>query len=107
MLGGRLIREARRRAGLSQAELADRLRTSQSVVARWETGRRAPTLETVVETVQACGFELGFTLTPADAHDRVLIRRCLGQTPADRLTDLVAAVSAFDRMTTTAKAHRG
>lgn len=43
MQAARLIREARLKAGLSQAELAHRLHTKQSVVARWETGaQRTP-----------------------------------------------------------------
>jgi transcriptional regulator with XRE-family HTH domain len=85
MVGGRLIREARLRAALTQRELARRMGTSQSVVARWETGRRSPTLETVLHAVRACGFDLDLSLTPRDLdHDR-LIADALSRSPTERL----------------------
>lgn len=62
MKGGELIREARLRAGLTQAEVARRLGTGQSVIARWESGRRSPTFETVVRAIGACGFDLGVSI---------------------------------------------
>jgi transcriptional regulator with XRE-family HTH domain len=39
-----LLREARRRAGLSQTELAVRAGVAQSVISAYETGRREPAL---------------------------------------------------------------
>ena len=46
---------ARTRAGLSQAEVAQRMGTTQSVVARLESGRRPPSLRTVQRYAQAVG----------------------------------------------------
>ena len=46
---------ARARAGLSQAEVAQRMGTTQSVVARLESGRRPPSLRTVQRYAQAVG----------------------------------------------------
>jgi predicted transcriptional regulator len=46
---------ARARAGLSQAEVARRMGTTHSVVARLESGRRAPSLRTVRRYAQAVG----------------------------------------------------
>lgn len=37
---GRLLKEYRKNASLSQQDVADRLRVSRSSVANWETGRR-------------------------------------------------------------------
>jgi transcriptional regulator with XRE-family HTH domain len=85
MSGGAIVREARRRAGISQQELARRLRTQQPVVARWETGRRAPDFNTVTAALEACGFELGISLTPLDASDDLAIAKGLSLTPAERL----------------------
>jgi hypothetical protein len=99
MTGGLLIREARRRAQLTQSELAARLDSHQSVVARWETGRASPDLDTVQKAVRAAGFELGLSLHPADEHDLALIRRELRILPQQRLSGMVEAVRAIDAMT--------
>ena len=58
MEAGALIREARRRAGLTQAELAGRLSTTQSAIARLERGGTEPSYERVAQAVRACGLEL-------------------------------------------------
>ena len=62
-----LIREARLRAGLTQAELAEHTARDRSVIARWEQGVVAPSVETLVELVRACGFDLPLELVPGDA----------------------------------------
>lgn len=69
MRGGALIREARRRAALTQRELAARLGTTQSAIARMERGGSEPSYEKVVEAVRACGFDLLPRLVPADDAD--------------------------------------
>src|SRR5438552_19093136 len=61
-----LIREARLRAGLTQYELAERSGRDRSVIARWEQGVVAPSVETLVELVRACGFDLPLELVPHD-----------------------------------------
>ena len=55
---GGLLREARRRAGLSQTELARRAGVAQSVVSAYESGRRQPALPTLAALVEAAGFDL-------------------------------------------------
>jgi transcriptional regulator with XRE-family HTH domain len=59
-----LIREARLRAGLTQYELAERTGRARSVIARWEQGAVAPSVETLVELVRACGLDLPLELVP-------------------------------------------
>lgn len=46
---------ARARAGLTQEEVAARMGTTQSTVARLESGRRPPSLRTVQRYAQAVG----------------------------------------------------
>lgn len=46
---------ARTRAGLTQTEVAERMGTSQSTVARLESGKRQPSLRTVQRYAQAVG----------------------------------------------------
>ena len=66
MRSARIIREARLRAGLTQAELAERSGRDRTVVARWEQGLVAPSVDTLAELVEACGFELPLELVPRD-----------------------------------------
>jgi transcriptional regulator with XRE-family HTH domain len=93
MISGDLIREARRRAGLTQRQLAERAGKAPSVIGRWERGEVKPPLETVVELIRACGLDLGFGIYESDdGHDLALIQRELRRTPAERSRHLATAV---------------
>jgi transcriptional regulator with XRE-family HTH domain len=59
---GDLIREARLRAGLTQYDLGERTGRDRAVIARWEQGAVTPNVETLVELVRACGFDLPLEL---------------------------------------------
>lgn len=69
MHGGHLIREARRRAGLTQAELADRISTAQPNVARWESADMSPSVDVLTRVIQACGLDLLVRLVPREASE--------------------------------------
>ena len=85
MLGGDLIREARRRAGLTQAELAERAATAQSGIARWESGRTAASLDDVRRLVRLCGLDLEVAIVPCDESDIIQAERLLDLSPQDRV----------------------
>jgi transcriptional regulator with XRE-family HTH domain len=89
-----LLREARLRAGLTQAELAERARTARSQISRYERGDVLPSLETLRRVIHACGFELGFRVYNADLedHDAALIAQTLALTPEERVDRAVRAV---------------
>ncbi len=53
-----VLRVARKRARLSQVELASRAGVTQSVISAYESGRRQPSLPTLAALVEAAGFEL-------------------------------------------------
>ena len=61
---GAVIREARRRSGLSQAELARRAGVSQPVITAYESGRREPGLSMLAKLVDASGHRLRVELVP-------------------------------------------
>ena len=63
-----LIRLARAKAGLTQKELARRAGVSQQAISAYETGRKEPTLPTLLRLVGGAGYELRFRLEPADHH---------------------------------------
>ena len=92
MKGNHLVREARKRAGLSQAELARRVGTTQSVISRLERGTTAPSLQTISELVRACGFELGVSLARHDDdHDWSLVQQNLRLSPERRIQQVARA----------------
>lgn len=67
-----LIRMARRQAGLTQTELADRAGTSQAAISAYESGRRSPSVDTLVRILAATGLELRMRLAPPDTHASAL-----------------------------------
>ena len=95
---GQLIRRCRVEAGLTQAALAERLGTTQSVVSRWERGGDEPRLSTLTRILRACGQRLVISVEPDDV-DRAQIRQQLAMSPADRL----ASVRNVSRMLASAR----
>lgn len=91
--GGQLIREARRRAGLTQAELAARAGTAQPAIARWESGSTAVSLDDVIRLVRLCGLELELHIVPRDDSDLAQAARLANLTGQQRL-DRHARVAA-------------
>jgi uncharacterized protein len=76
---GIVIRDARRRAGLSQADLARRAKVSQPVISAYESGRREPGFATLVKLVEATGHRLRMDLVAEPG-----LRRGLPDTPMGR-----------------------
>ena len=64
----RSLIEARTRAGLSQTQLARRMKTSQSYVARIEGGQVRPSTAALERLAKATGSRLTITFEPAVAH---------------------------------------
>ena len=64
----RALIEARTRAGLSQMQLARRMKTSQSYVARIEGGKVRPSTDALERFARATGTRLRITFQPAAAR---------------------------------------
>lgn len=92
-----LIRMARRRAGLSQRELGERLGRPQPTIARWESGAQQPTLAAVRDAVRACGLELTAGMATRDTSYAPLIAAQLHLAPAGRVRALTPP-GTFDRV---------
>lgn len=60
----RLIRDARRLAGMTQLELAGRAGTAQSAIAAYESGARTPTLATLKRLCDACDHDVELLARP-------------------------------------------
>lgn len=89
---GELLREARRRAGLSQSELAQRAGVTQSVVSEYEGGKRQPALPTLARLVAATGHELTLGLERSDPAVRGLPDTPLGRRLRQHRRALLEAV---------------
>jgi transcriptional regulator with XRE-family HTH domain len=89
-----IIREARTRARLSQAELALRVGRDRAQIARWESNAVQPAFETLVELVAACGFELDFLLRPRepDASEDARLGRSALRSPQERVRRMLQAL---------------
>jgi ribosome-binding protein aMBF1 (putative translation factor) len=61
----RAILRARDASGLTQAQLAERMGTSQSYIARLESGRTLPSARTLLKIAAATGTRPHFSLEPA------------------------------------------
>lgn len=86
-----LLKEARRRAGLTQRELAKRANKAQSVIARIESGRVHPTTKTLNLLLSATGFELDTALRiqpVKNSHMLEDVARILAMNAEQRLTEV-------------------
>ena len=61
----RALIEARTGAGFTQSELAERMQTTQSVIARLESGRVQPSTRTLEKIARATGARLRISFEPA------------------------------------------
>jgi ribosome-binding protein aMBF1 (putative translation factor) len=59
---------ARARAGLTQEQLASRMKTTRTVVSRLESGRMKPSTRTLERFAKATGHKLRITLEPVAAR---------------------------------------
>jgi len=81
-----LIRQTRRRHGLSQRSLALRAGTDQAAVSRIERGEVSPSVETVERLLAAMGETLQLGSVPFESHhDPVHLVAMRERTPAERL----------------------
>lgn len=78
------LREARRRAQLSQQALAERAGVAPSVLSAYETGARQPSAKMLARLVRASGAELGLV----EPHDQMLRQKVM-------LEQVVAMASAM------------
>jgi len=84
-----LIREARMRAGLSQVQLAERSGKAKVQIGRWETGVVAPSIDTLLEIVRVCGFDLPLMLEPHRPIDDRQLTELQRYSPERRLEHML------------------
>jgi transcriptional regulator with XRE-family HTH domain len=96
---GQLVREARKRHGLTQEQLAARARTSQAAISRIERGLVSPTVDTLSTLLDLMGEELELEAREIDyGHDRTLYDQTLRLTPAQRIAQQAAWAATVKRI---------
>jgi transcriptional regulator with XRE-family HTH domain len=84
VLAARMLRTARRRAGLTQRDLAEASGIPQSSIARIERGATVPRIDTFQRLLQATGQQLSSEPRLGSGVDRSTIRAMLHLTPEQR-----------------------
>ena len=84
-IAARMVRYSRRRAGLTQRELSARSGIPQETIARIETGKSDPRVQTLDRLLEAC--EMGLEVMPrlGIGIDRTQFQPYLEMTPSERL----------------------
>jgi transcriptional regulator with XRE-family HTH domain len=91
-IAARMLRHARRRAGLTQRELAARVGIPQETISRIESGRIDPRVSTLDRLLEGCGFGLEHGPRPGVGVDRTLFTH--RRPPSDRAAVAAAATNA-------------
>ena len=97
-MGNDLVREARKRSRLTQQQLADLAGTTQSSIARLESGRTAPSFDDVIRILRLMHLDLDFMLVERDDSDWAQALPLLNLTIDGRVhahDDLVREMEAF------------
>jgi transcriptional regulator with XRE-family HTH domain len=92
MEAGRMLRSARTRAGLTQAELAARAGTSQATVSAYENGSKQPSLDTFSRLLAATGSRLEVVEAGAPVHEPSPAELARS---AETLADVIALAEAL------------
>lgn len=89
-MAGRMVRDARHRAKLTQRELAAKAGIPQATIARVERGRVDPRVGTLDRLLEACGYGLESMPRLGIGIDRTQITERL-QTPMGRRLEIAMA----------------
>lgn len=86
MTAGELLRDARKRHGLTQRQLAIRARTSQAAISRIERDVVSPSVDTLAELLWLMNERLELGAKPVNwGHDMTLNQANLALTPEARI----------------------
>ncbi len=108
MTAAQTIREARKRSGLTQAQLGRRLAVSQAAVARLESRGSNPTIETLERVLSAAGHRLEIRAEPRPRGvDETLIAANLALTPGGRLSAFTASYRSVRGLVENSRRPRG
>jgi len=88
-MAARMLRHARRSAGLTQRALAAKTGVPQETIARIEAGRSDPRVETLDRLLEGCGYGLEHLPRLGIGIDRSQIQERLAIAPERRLANAI------------------
>ncbi len=101
----RILRVARRRAGLTQRALAERAGMPQPSVARIESGASIPRADTLQRLLRAADQDLEVEPRLGIGVDRTQIRERLAWTPEERMRAATAAARNLASLRLNVRTH--
>ena len=107
-MGNDLIREARKRSRLTQADLAALAGTTQSAIARLEKGVTSPSFDDIIRMLRLMDLDLDFMLVGRDDSDWIQASDRLPLSAQERLnrhTQLTKQLRALQHAGTKARVH--
>jgi transcriptional regulator with XRE-family HTH domain len=106
---GPFLKRTRIASGLTQAELAHRLDTTQSTIARLEASGANPRFDTFRRAIAATGNAMEIELEPSTypALDETMIVSNLRRTPAERLRHFASAYRDLRQLAPTVRNRGG
>jgi len=105
MGAARMLRYARRQAGMTQRDLAKATGVPQSSIGRIETGVTSPRVDTLRRILRATGRELEAEPRLGEGVDRSLIRVTLALTPDERGRSAIRAGRSLAALLAQARPH--
>lgn len=98
--------KARKHAGLSQAQVAEKMGTKQPTIARLESGRSSPTFATLRNFGEAVGHRLVVDFEPQQVAASGHTQRVGSPSPAVRATGRGASAAVIGTSATVVRARR-
>ena len=74
---GEKLKEARKRVGLSQEQLSEKLNVSRSAVAKWETDKGFPDIENLKALSQLLGVDIDYLVNDGESLATMVIRESI------------------------------
>lgn len=68
------LKEARKNAGLTQTELAEKLSVSRQAITKWESGKGIPDIENLRTISKVLEVSIDFLLDDEEKLDKTVIR---------------------------------
>ena len=95
-----VIQNARRKAGLKQSELAEKIGISEKHLSKIETGKNYPALDTflkIIDTLNLSLGDFGFNSVASDYPNKLLLQKIINNSSEKQLDTYADVLSALHK----------